>query len=282
MIPPQVSLMCFACCHALKVQSQGKFACGVCGEAYEVKPTRLKTQADKHLFRMYRKDYLLNKVLNNNGFVSYSQLPDGSLSLSSRQDVARFRSFIQSQVAGGVVLDVGCGPLPLAGYLDFSDKSPYCFIGIDPIDGTSYDGFRIVGASELLPIQDATVDAVIFGTSLDHVCNLERSIRESKRVVRPDGRILVWMSDNSRSLIQRAKSWITDMVNSIRVGYPVRRYRVYSNFTVLEIPRGAVDPFHSYFESPEKIVRKFGRVGLHLVQREDHSRDEIFLSFALR
>ena len=90
------------------------------------------------------------------------------------------------------------------------------------------------------------------------------------------------MSDNSRSLIQQARSWITDMVKSTRVGYSVRRYRVYPNFTVLEIPRGAVDPFHSYFESPDKIVREFGRVGLRLVRREDHSRDEIFLSFALK
>ncbi len=118
--PPQLSLMCFACSSALEVKSHGQTACVKCGEKYEVNPGRLKTQADKHLFRMYRKDYLLNKVLNNNGLVSYSQLPDGSLSLPSRADVARFRAFIQSHLAGGVVLDVGCGPLPLAGYLDAS------------------------------------------------------------------------------------------------------------------------------------------------------------------
>lgn len=242
---------------------------------------RFKTGPDKHLFRMYRRKYLLNKALNNNGLISYSQLPEGSVSLPDRADVVRFREFIQSEVHAGTVLDVGCGPLPLAGYLHFPDKSRYCFVGIDPIDGTSYEGYRIVGASELIPIQDASVDAVVFGTSLDHVCDLTRSIQESRRVVRGEGRIVVWMSDSSRPpFVERVKTWLKDARASIRLGYPVRRYRVYPNYTVFEVPRGAVDPFHSYFESPDLIIREFARVGCRLVRREAHSKVENFLSFA--
>jgi len=245
-----------------------------------MQPTRLKTEPDKHLFRMYRKKYLLNKALNNNGFISYSQLPQESVSLPDRPDVMRFREFIQSEVHAGTVLDVGCGPLPLAGYLEFSDKSQYCFVGIDPIDGTSYEGYRIVGVSELIPIHDNAVDAVIFGTSLDHVCNLTHSVRESRRVVKSGGRILVWMSDSTRPLAERIRNWLKDIRESLRLGYPVRRYRVYPDYTVFEVPRGAVDPFHSYFESPDLIIREFERADCRLVRRVEHSQGEIFLAFA--
>lgn len=278
---PPIPLMCFVCSRALRVTSIGAFGCPHCGERYDLQPRRLRTEPDKHLFRMYRKKYLLNKALNNNGFVSYSQLPEGSVSLRDRADVARFRDFIHSEVRAGTVLDVGCGPLPLAGYLEFPDKSQYCFVGIDPIDGTSYEGYRIVGVSELMPIQDESVDAVVFGTSLDHVCDLTRSIQEARRVVKDDGRIVVWMSDNKKPpLIKRIETWLYEARMSFRLGYSVRRYRVYPNFAVFEVPRGAVDPFHSYFESPEMIVREFERAGCRLVRHEAHSAIEHFLSFA--
>lgn len=241
---------------------------------------RLKTSPDKHLFRMYRRKYLVNKVLNNNGFISYHLLPEGSVSLPVRPDVARFRAFIESEIHSGTVLDVGCGPLPLAGYLHFADKSRYCFVGIDPIDGTSYEGYRIVGASELMPIQDASVDAVVFGTSLDHVCDLTRSMQEARRVVKHEGRILVWMSDSKRPTVERIKTWLYEVRMSFRLGYPVRRYRVYPNFAVFEVPRGAVDPFHSYLESPKVVIREFERAGCRLVRHEVYSAIEHFLSFA--
>lgn len=278
---PPVPLMCFACREALSIPSAGIFDCPQCGERYEARDMRLKTEFDKHLFRMYRRKYLVNKVLNNNGFISYRLLPEGSVSLPDRPDVARFRAFIESEVHSGTVLDVGCGPLPLAGYLHFADKSRYSFVGIDPIDGTSYDGYHIVGASELMPIQGASVDAVVFGTSLDHVCDLTRTIEEAHRVLKDDGRILVWMSDSKPPpAVERIKNWLYETRLSLRLGYSVRRYRVYPNFAVFEVPRGAVDPFHSYFESPEKIVREFERGGCRLVRRETHSKIEHFLSFA--
>lgn len=272
--------MCFVCSRALRVTSIGAFGCPHCGERYDLQPRRLRTEPDKHLFRMYRKKYLLNKALNNNGFISYSQLPEESVSLRDRADVTRFRDFIHSEVRAGTVLDVGCGPLPLAGYLEFPDKSQYCFVGIDPIDGTSYEGYRIVGVSELMPIEDESVDAAVFGTSLDHVCDLTRSIHESRRVVKSGGRIVVWMSDSTRSLRERIRIWLKDVRQSLRLGYYVRHYRVYPDYTVFEVPRGAVDPFHSHFESPDLIVREFERADCRLVRRVEHSLGEIFLAFA--
>ena len=241
---------------------------------------QLRTEPDKHLFRMYRRKYLRNKALNNNGLVSYSLLAESSVSLPDRPDVTRFREFIQAEVCEGTVLDAGCGSMPLAGYLQFADRSRYRFVGIDPIDGPNYEGYRIVGVSELMPIQDGAVDAVIFGTSLDHVCDLTRSIRESRRVLRAGGRIVVWMSDTTRPFKERVRSWLKDLRESVRAGYPIRRYRVYPNYTVFEVPRGAVDPFHSHFESPDLIIREFERAHCRLVRRVEHSEGEIFLAFA--
>jgi hypothetical protein len=88
------------------------------------------------------------------------------------------------------------------------------------------------------------------------------------------------MSDSSQTLAGRARKWVKDAVTSLRLGYSVRRYRVYPNFTVLEIPRGAVDPFHRFFESPDLIVKKFERTSCRLVRREAFSKDEHFLCFA--
>jgi ubiquinone/menaquinone biosynthesis C-methylase UbiE len=280
MTSPPIPLMCFVCRRPLDLPSQGVVECPQCGERFEAEPARLRTQPDKHLFRMYRRKYLLNKALNNNGLVSYNLLAATSVSLPDRPDVRRFREFIQTEVAEGTVLDIGCGAMPLAGYLQFSDLSRYRFVGIDPLDGPSYEGYRIVGVSELMPIRDHAVDAVIFGTSLDHVCDLARTIRESRRVVRREGRVLVWMSDTRKPLRERFRKWLQDARESLRLGYWVRRYRIYPDYTVFEVPRGAVDPFHSYFESPDLIIREFERAGCRLVRQTTHSEGEVFLAFA--
>ena len=278
---PPIPLMCYVCRQPLSVPKAGSHECVHCGERYIASRMRLKTEPDRHLFRIYRRKYLQNKVLNNNGLVSYSQLPDGSVSLPDRPDVSRFRHFIQLEASSGTILDVGCGPMTLAGYLQFPDKNRYSFIGLDPIDGTDYEGYRIVGASEFIPIQDNSVDAVVFGTSLDHVCDLTRSIQESCRVVTSSGRIIVWMGDSTQPLRERIRTWLKDARASLRQGYWVRRYWVYPNFSVFEVPRGAVDPFHSYFESPDRIIRAFEQAGCRLVRRESHSKLENFLSFAV-
>lgn len=280
MTTPPVPLMCFACRQPLSLVALGPVVCSTCGEHYEAGPMHLRTEPDKHLFRMYRRKYLLNKALNNNGLVSYSLLPDSSVSLPDRPDVIRFREFIEAELGEGTVLDVGCGSMPLAGYLQFADRSRYHFVGIDPLDGDRYEGYRIVGVSELIPIQGNAVDAVVFGTSLDHVCDITDSIRESRRVVKSGGRILVWMSDTTRPVKERLRNWLKDARESLRLGYWVRRYRVYPNYTVFEIPRGAVDPFHSYFESPDRVIREFERADCRLVRRVVHSEGEVFLAFA--
>jgi len=47
------------------------------------------------------------------------------------------------------------------------------------------------GCGEALPIKDATVDAVLFMTTLEFVQDVDATIREAARVVRPDGKLVI-------------------------------------------------------------------------------------------
>lgn len=62
-------------------------------------------------------------------------------------------------------------------------------------------------------------------------------------------------------------------------GYRTDRYYVYPDYTVFEIPRGGVDPFHSHFESPKKIENAFIKQGLVFEDQKYHDKNEVFLTF---
>lgn len=272
-------LQCIGCNSTLPVCTEGDAECQICGEKYSFAENYVKTSFDQKLFDNYRKDYLLNKVLNNNGYISYQFLQEGSISLPDRADVAGFRRFLDSHSAGGVILDVGCGVMARPGYLDFDNAKYTKFIGLDPIDDKSFFGLRMVACSEYIPLASATVDTIVFATSMDHVCNLKKTVAESNRVLKMGGRVVVWMSDRSMSLAERCKGWLRRRINSWKKGYSVDKYYVYPNWTVLGVPPGGVDPFHSFFETPEKITKLFSKGGYKLVQLEAKSKMEVFLSF---
>jgi ubiquinone/menaquinone biosynthesis C-methylase UbiE len=64
-----------------------------------------------------------------------------------------------------------------------------CYLGLDPYGGAGE--FRIVGLGEILPVQDSSVDVVLFNTSLDHILDYHTAIEEAYRVLRPNGKIIV-------------------------------------------------------------------------------------------
>lgn len=270
---------CIGCSSTLSAEVEGDIECRGCGEKYYFSEGYVKTYFDKKLFDGYKKDYLLNKVLNNNGYISYQFLQDGSISLPDRVDVANFREFLNSNSVGGVILDVGCGVMARPGYLDFDNFKYEKFIGLDPIDDNSFFGLRLVACSEFIPLASAAVDTVVFATSLDHVCNLKKTVEESNRVLKDGGRVVVWMSDRSMTLFDRCVDWLRRRGSSWKKGYSIDKYYVYPNWTVLGVPPGGVDPFHSFFETPEKIIKVFLKSGYKLVSLEKKSKMEVFLSF---
>ena len=47
--------------------------------------------------------------------------------------------------------------------------------------------------------------------------------------------------------------------------------KIFNNFkVVLEVPRGGVDPFHSFFESPKIIENKFKKSGFYMMSETLH------------
>ncbi len=280
---------CVKCHNALSLPPEGaaSVACERCSFPYKYEKNYLKYEFDSILFEAYEEKYLLNKVLNNNGYLSYIFPQDESVSLIGRDDVRRFRNYIQSYVSSGTILDVGCGVLPSPGYLEFEDKSKYEFYGLDPIDDKSFLGMRVVGCAEYMPFDDSQFDAVVLATSLDHVCSVEKTIAECYRILTIGGRVLIWMSDRSvfrntlstRRRIKRIKRWLKRVFLNAKASDWAYKFKIYPNWTVLYIPDGAVDPFHSFDENPKKIAPLMKAQGFQHNDMSYNNANEVFLCF---
>jgi len=108
-----------------------------------------------------------------------------------------FRAFVE-HYAVGALLDVGCGPVSKPFYLSSYPSS--LVSGIEPLPLKHRADIEVIQAiSEYLPWPDRSFSTVISATSLDHCISLDRSIDEMIRVLRPDGRILLWVGSNPGS-----------------------------------------------------------------------------------
>jgi SAM-dependent methyltransferase len=102
-----------------------------------------------------------------------------------------FRSFVEIHV-GGRVLDVGCGVFGRPYYL--ASYPADLISGLDPLEPVEAPDFEFVqGLSEYLPWPDRSFSTVISATSLDHCLALDRSLAEIRRVLRPGGKLLLWI-----------------------------------------------------------------------------------------
>lgn len=95
------------------------------------------------------------------------------------------------------VLDVGCG----AGHLlrEIGERASFR-LGVDRSRAMAQlasqltpQAHLVVGVSERLPIQDASVDLVLSRAHLQHVDDLATTVRECARVLRPGGRLVVFV-----------------------------------------------------------------------------------------
>ncbi|MGE3781346.1 MAG: methyltransferase domain-containing protein [Alphaproteobacteria bacterium] len=127
------------------------------------------------------------------GTRSYEGFPVGSCSVEGHREAERFGAFIAPYLRG-YVLDVGCGPQPIPSYL--SDYPVEAIRGIDPISTADEHPFEFVSAvAEDIPWEEASFDVVCSGTTLDHFFLLDVALREIRRVLKPGGHFVAWISE---------------------------------------------------------------------------------------
>lgn len=102
----------------------------------------------------------------------------------ARKHQYRFKEFCKD--LSGLVLDVGSDKPSHSTQLLPSECG---YLGLDPYAGGGE--FRVIGLGEILPIRDASVDAVLFNTSLDHILDYHTAIEEAHRVLKPGGCVVI-------------------------------------------------------------------------------------------
>ena len=96
--------------------------------------------------------------------------------------------------AGKDVLDLGCGPRGSLSWMVQARRR----VGLDPLaddylalGADEHPMEYVTGVAERMPFPDASFDVVTSFNSLDHVDDLDRTIAEIKRVLRPEGHLVV-------------------------------------------------------------------------------------------
>ncbi|MCB7482464.1 class I SAM-dependent methyltransferase [Christiangramia sediminis] len=97
------------------------------------------------------------------------------------------------------LLDVGCGPRGSLEWAHMASKR----VGLDPLAneylklGADQHKMQYVNSnSERMPFKNNTFDAVFSFNSLDHVINVEKTLKEVTRVLRPGGIFLLLVEVN--------------------------------------------------------------------------------------
>ena len=105
-----------------------------------------------------------------------------------------FFGLTRADYAGKRLLDIGCGP---CGSLEWAACAREC-VGLDPLAGEyaklARDDQKMTycaAPSEAIPFGDGHFDSVTAFNCLDHVDDVDATVREIKRVAAPRGRVLL-------------------------------------------------------------------------------------------
>lgn len=130
-----------------------------------------------------------------------------------------------------VILDIGCGP---RGSLEWATMASRR-IGLDPLAkeylrlGAKHHRMEYIDApSEKIPLGDSECDAVFSFNSLDHVENIDMTIKEIKRVTRPGGVFLLIVEINHPPTDCEPHDLKPDtVVNSLKPEFECEKLQVY-------------------------------------------------------
>ena len=120
----------------------------------------------------------------------------GYFSIDGLMGARMVGQLINSNIAGGSCLDVGCGILAKPFYMKIATDVK--FAGIDPIAGEKREFEFIKGCAESLPFADKEFDGVLFATSLNHCEDPAKAINEAYRVLVGKGYLFIWNGLNEK------------------------------------------------------------------------------------
>jgi SAM-dependent methyltransferase len=130
--------------------------------------------------------------------------------------------------AGSLAVDVGCGEGRHC--IQLAQRFQLTVTGLDPVPSqiehataslASLDpevGGRVtfeLGAAEALPLENGTVDLVWCRDVLVHVADLDRAYAEFERVLRANGRVLVYQMFAGDRLEPREADWLWSMLGVV-------------------------------------------------------------------
>jgi len=84
----------------------------------------------------------------------------------------------------GRLLDIGAGPNTLVNLYKNGD-------GVDVFDWGG--GVQVVESTAALPFEDASFDTITYIACLNHIPYRQESLREARRLIKPDGRLIITM-----------------------------------------------------------------------------------------
>lgn len=233
------------------------------------------------------------EALQQNGLIAYEQDPEHNLSVGEREDAKAFARFC---ALTGLTLDIGCGPqreVPA-----YATVGPEYLIGLDPLRGVQPRDYCFVqGIAEYLPFPMACFDHVLFATSLDHMLNPQRTLAETKRVLKPSGKVNIWIFDATQrqskwevlqaqlkfnlALVRQGK--LQDIIQRIggrrspppattTASQPQPAY-----LAEMSVPEGAIDQFHFSHPTQATITAWLATAGLTLVKVKRFKTYHLFL-----
>ena len=118
---------------------------------------------------------------------------------------------------GAVLLDVGCGGGLMAGRLPHG----YRHVGVDRTASAlvvaAAHGVQVVrGDAAALPVATESCDVVVAGEILEHVTDLEGTVREIARVLRPGGLVVI----DTIAATRVARLWLVTVMEHFPGGPP--------------------------------------------------------------
>ncbi|MFI9785905.1 class I SAM-dependent methyltransferase [Kitasatospora sp. NPDC051984] len=166
--------------------------------------------------------------------------------LAARQSIYRWQQpqydlpgIVVEELVGtsGIVLDVGCGNGKFVGRLH-KDRPDLQVVGMDISAGILADVEKpvLVADAQVLPFSDNSADAVLALHMLYHVSDIEATIRELARVLRPGG-VLIASTNSDTDKQELDQLWARAAGDVLGIPEGPARVSLSSRFSLENAPR---------------------------------------------